>query len=110
QSLSRRISITGRGTTKGSPREGIVNWRGCWSSTGEFNEVWDTYRIYLRNFIRDDAATLAQMVMKRFEQMITGADYLTTLRIANAATTLAARYEDLTSRSAACTDFRRIRS
>jgi hypothetical protein len=35
------------------------------------------------------------MVLKRFEEMITGADYyLTALRIANAATSLAARFED----------------
>ena len=72
----------------------IVNWRGCWASTGEFNEVRETYRLYLRNCIRDEAAALAHMVLKRFEEMITGADYLTALRIANAATSLAARFED----------------
>ena len=72
----------------------IANWKGCWASTGEFNEVRETYRLYLRNCIRDEAAALAHMVLKRFEEMITGADYLTALRIANAATSLAARFED----------------
>jgi hypothetical protein len=72
----------------------IVNWRGCWANTGEFNEVRETYRLYLRNCIRDEAAVLAHVVVKRFEETIAGADYLTALRIANAATSLAARVED----------------
>jgi hypothetical protein len=72
----------------------IANWKGCWASTREFNELRETYRLYLRNCIRDEAAVLAHMVLKRFEEMITGADYLTALRIANAATSLAARFED----------------
>jgi hypothetical protein len=43
---------------------------------------------------RDEATVLAHMALKRFEEMITGADYLTALKIANAATSLAARFED----------------
>jgi len=72
----------------------IANWKGCWASTGEFNEVRETYRLYLRNCIRDEAAVLGAAVLKRLEEMLKDADYLTALRIANVATSLAVRFED----------------
>ena len=55
----------------------IANWR-----TAELNEVRETYRLYLRKYIRDEAARLGFTVLKRFEEIVKDADFMTTMRIA----------------------------
>lgn len=72
----------------------IANRRGYWAATGEFNELRETYRLYLRKCIRDEATALGDMVLKRFEDLAKNADFMTTLGIANAVMKLAARIED----------------
>jgi hypothetical protein len=55
--------------------------------------VRETYRLYLRKYIRDEAARLGFTVLKRFEEIVKDADFMTTMRIASAVTSLAARGE-----------------
>src|SRR6266481_2713440 len=80
-----------RAPTDGSD---IANWKGCRASTGEFNELRETYRFYLRKCIRDEAVTLGHTVLKRFEELAKDADFMTTLNIANAVMMLALRIEN----------------
>ena len=61
----------------------IANRRGYWAYTGEFNELRESYRLYLRKFIYDDAMALGGMVMKRFEELTKGADLTTAMAIYN---------------------------
>ncbi len=72
----------------------IANWKGCWASTGEFNELRETYRFYLRKCLRDEAVALGHTVLKRFEELVKDADFMTTLNIANAVMTLASKMEN----------------
>jgi hypothetical protein len=69
----------------------IANWKGCWASTGEFNELRETYRFYLRRYIRNEVVALGHTVLKRFEELVKDADFMTTLNIANAVMTLASK-------------------
>jgi hypothetical protein len=72
----------------------IANWKGCWASTGEFNELWETYRFYLRRCIRNEAVALGHTVLKRFEELVKDADFMTTLNTATAVMTLASKIEN----------------
>ena len=36
----------------------IANWRGYWATTGEFNELRESYRFYLRKRIHDESVAL----------------------------------------------------
>ena len=58
------------------------------------NEVRETYRLYLRKYIRDEAARLGFTVLKRFEEIVKDADFMTTMRIASAVTSLASKFDD----------------
>ena len=71
----------------------IVNRRGYWANAGEFNEVRETYTLYLRKCLKDDAAALGHAVLRRLEELTRDADFMTTLNIASAVATLAARIE-----------------
>ena len=44
----------------------------------------ETYRLYLRKYIRDEAAGLGFTVLKRFEEIVKDPDFMTTMRIASA--------------------------
>ena len=55
----------------------IANRRGYWAYTAEFNELRELYGVHLRKFILNDAIELRLMVMKRFEELIVGADTMT---------------------------------
>ena len=72
----------------------IVNWRGCWARPGELNELRESYRLYLRRCILDEAAAIGLMVLKRFEEMAKNADLMTTMRIANTIMSLVAKMDD----------------
>ena len=72
----------------------IVNWRGYWASTREFNELRESYRFYLRKCIQDEAVALGTMVLRRFEELSKDADFMTALSIANAVMTLASKFDD----------------
>ena len=72
----------------------IVNCRGCWAPTAEVNELRETYRLYLKKCILDEAAAIGHMVLKRFEEMAENADFMTAFRIANAVMSLVAKMED----------------
>jgi hypothetical protein len=72
----------------------IVNSKGYWASTGDFNELRESYRIYLRKCIQDEAVALGTMVLRRFEELSKDADFLTALSIANAVMTLASKLDD----------------
>ena len=72
----------------------IANRRGFWAATGELNELRETYRLYLRKCIRDDAAAVCHAVLMRVEEILKDADLMTTLRIANAMTSLASKFDD----------------
>ena len=72
----------------------IANRKGCWAATGEFNELRESYRLYLQKYIRDEAVGLGYAVLKRVEEMLKDADLMTTLSIANAMTSLAAKFDD----------------
>ena len=43
----------------------------------------ESYRLHLRKFILDDAVALSLTVMKRFEELIVGADKMTAVTINN---------------------------
>ena len=72
----------------------IINGKGCWTFTGEFNELRESYRLYLRKCILGEAAALGHMVIKRFEEIVKNADFMTAFSIASAVTNLAARFND----------------
>ena len=72
----------------------IVNWRGYWAPTAEFNELRESYRLYLRRCILDEAAAIGHMVLRRFEEMAKNADFMTTLSIANTVMSLVAKMDD----------------
>ena len=59
----------------------IANRRGYWAHRAEFNELRESYRVALRKFIVDDAMKLSLMLMKRFEELIVGADTITAATI-----------------------------
>ena len=59
----------------------ITNRRGCWVYIVELNELRESCRLHLRKFILDDAMALSLMVMKRFEELIVGADTMTAATI-----------------------------
>ncbi len=56
----------------------IANRKGYWAATGEFNELRETYRFYLRKCIREEVAALGDAVLKRFEELARDADFVTT--------------------------------
>ena len=72
----------------------IVNRKGYWGSTGEYNELRESYRFYLRKCILEEAAALGHAVLRRFEELSKDADFMTALSIANAVVNLASRIED----------------
>ena len=72
----------------------IINGKGCWTFTGEFNELRETHRLYLRKRIRDEAVALGHAVLRRFEELSKDADFLTTLNIASAVMNLASKFDD----------------
>ena len=72
----------------------IANRKGYWAATGEVNELRETYRLYLRKCIRDDAVALGHAVLRRFEELSKNADFMTALSIANAVMNLAAKFDD----------------
>ena len=72
----------------------IINGKGCWTFTGEFNERRELYRLYLRKCILDEATALGHMVLRRFEEILKDADSMTALSIGNAVMSLAAKIED----------------
>ena len=51
-------------------------------------------RLYLRKFILDDAVALSLTVMKRFEELINGADTMTAATIYSAIMRVTSRMED----------------
>jgi hypothetical protein len=72
----------------------IVNWKGYWGATPNVNELREVYRFYLRKCIQDDATALGTAVLRRFEELSKGADFVTALSIAYAVMTLASKFED----------------
>jgi hypothetical protein len=73
----------------------IVNWKGYWGATPKVNELrGGVYRLYLRKCIQDDATALGTAVLRRFEELSKGADFVTALSIAYAVMTLASKFED----------------
>ena len=72
----------------------IANRKGYWAATGKFSELRESYRLYLRKCIRDDAAALGLAVLRRFEELSKDADFMTALSIANAVMNLAAKFDD----------------
>jgi hypothetical protein len=72
----------------------IVNWKGYWAATREYNELRESYRFCLRKSIQDDAAALGAAVLRRFEELSKDADFMTALSIANAVMTLASKFDD----------------
>ncbi len=72
----------------------IINGKGCWTFTGEFNELRESYRIYLRKCILDESVALGNTVLKRFEELTKDADFMTTFRVANAVMNLAAKVDE----------------
>ena len=60
----------------------------------EFNELRESYRVYLRKFTLDGAMALSLMVMTRFEELIVGADTITAATIYNAVMRVTSRMED----------------
>ena len=51
-------------------------------------------KVHLRKFILDDAMALSLMVMKRFEELIVGADTITAVTIYNGLMRVTSRIED----------------
>ena len=72
----------------------IINGKGCWTFTDEFNERRELYRLQLKECILDEAAAIGHMVLRRFEEMAKNADFMTTMRIANTIMSLVAKMED----------------
>ena len=72
----------------------IVNWRGCWAATGKLTELRETYRLYLRKCMLDESVALGHMVLRRFEEIVKNADFMTALSIANAVMNLASKFDD----------------
>jgi len=72
----------------------IINGKGCWTFTGEFNELRESYRLYLRKCILEESLALGHMVLRRFEEIAKDADFMTTLSIANAVMNLASKFDD----------------
>jgi hypothetical protein len=62
----------------------IVNRRGSWRTTGEYNELRETDRLFLRKHMRDDAEALGRAVLRRLDKLARNADLITALRIAYA--------------------------
>jgi hypothetical protein len=72
----------------------IANRRGYWAYSAEFDELRESYRLHLRKFILNDAMTLSLMVMKRFEELIVGADLMTAVTINNVMMRVMSRMEN----------------
>lgn len=72
----------------------IINGKGCWTITDQFNEVRELYRLYLRNCILDESLALGHMVLKRFEELSKDADFTTAFSIANAVMSLVSNFDD----------------
>ncbi len=72
----------------------IANRRGYWAGTSEFNELRDSYRLYLRQYIRDDATVLAGTVLERLQEIAKDADVVTAARIARGMAELGVKIDD----------------
>ena len=72
----------------------IANRRGYWAYTAEFNELRELYRVYSRKFTLDGAMAFSVMVMKRFEELIVGADTITAVTIYSVIMRVTSRMED----------------
>ena len=70
----------------------IANRRGYWACAGDLNELRESYRLYLREYIRGDAAALGFMVIKRLEEIAKDADFITAARVASVMAHLVSKF------------------